>query len=78
MTKSLSNKLFMKKQMKEGTPNLQHLNAFNRIFSDLLAREIKLEEVKALLLFFSLSSSYDHLATIIMYDKETLQLEDVR
>ena len=77
MTKSLSNKLFMKKQMKEGTPNL-HLNAFNRIFSDLLAREIKLEEDKALLLFFSLSSSYDHLATIIMYDKETLQLEDVR
>ena len=36
MTKSLSNKLFMKKQLyslrtKEGTPFLQHLNTFNRI-----------------------------------------------
>ena len=41
MTKSLSNKLFMKKQlnslwMKEGMPVLQHLNAFNRILNDLL------------------------------------------
>jgi len=44
MTKSLSNKLFMKKQlyslkMKECTSILQHLNAFNRILSDLLALE---------------------------------------
>jgi len=42
MTKSLSNKLFMKKQLynfqlREGMPILQHLNAFNRILSDLLA-----------------------------------------
>src|SRR3954470_7778432 len=41
-TKSLSNKLYMKKQlyclrMAEGTPILQHLNAFNKIVSDLLA-----------------------------------------
>jgi len=74
----------MKKQlynlrMKEGTPILQHLNIFNRILNDLLALEIKLEEEdKALLLLFSLPSNYDHLATIIMYDKETLELKDVR
>jgi len=48
MTKSLSNKLFMKKQlynfrMKEGMPIL-HLNAFNRILSNLLTLEVKLEE----------------------------------
>ena len=55
MKKSLSNKFFMKKQlysfqMKEGTPILQHLNAFNRILSDLLPPEVKLkEEDKALL-----------------------------
>ena len=47
--KSLSNKLFMKKQlyslrMKEGTPSLQYLNAFNRILSDLLTLKVKLEE----------------------------------
>ena len=84
MTNSLSNKLFMKKQlygfqMNEGTPILQHLNTFNRILSDLLALEVKLEEKdKALLLLSSLPSSYDHLATTIMYGKESLELEDVR
>ena len=45
ITKSLSNKLFMKKhlyslQMKKGTSILQYLNAFNRILSDLLALEV--------------------------------------
>ena len=46
----------------------------------MLALEIKLEEEedKALLLLFSLPSSYDYLATTILYDKETLELEDVR
>ena len=49
MMKSLSNKFFMKNQlyflrMKEGIPILQHLNTFNRILSDLLALEVKLEE----------------------------------
>ena len=58
--------------MKEGTPILQHLNAFNRILSDLLALEVKLEEDKALMLLSSLPSTYDHLATTIMYDKKTL------
>ena len=57
---------------------LQHLNAFNRILSDLLALEVKLEEDKALLLLSSLPSIYDYLATTIMYDKETLELEYVR
>jgi len=46
----------------------------------LLALHFKLEEEedKALLLLSSLPSSYDHLATTIMYGKETLELEDVR
>ena len=84
MTKSLSNKLFMKKQlyslrMKKGTPILQHLNVLDKILADLLALEVKLEEEdKALLLLSSLPSSYDHLATTIMYGKKTLELENVR
>src|SRR5438270_3424082 len=83
MTKSLSNKLYIKKQlyclrMKEGTPILQHLNLFNKIVSDLLSLEVKLEEEdKALLLLESLPTSYDHLVTTIMYGKEALELEDV-
>ena len=45
----------------------------------MLALEVKLEEEnKALLLLFSFSSSYDHLATTIIYDKVTLELEDDR
>ena len=48
MTKSLSNKLFIKKQlyslwMKEGT-RILHLNAFNRILSEFLTLGVKLEE----------------------------------
>src|SRR5436189_2232937 len=57
MTKSLSNKLYMKKQLyclrvAEGTPILQHLNDFNKI---MLALEVKMEEEdKALILLSSL------------------------
>src|SRR3954466_12876034 len=84
MTKSLSNKLYMKKQlyclcMAEGMPILQHLNAFNKIVSDLLVLEVKLqEEDKALILLSSLPPSYDHLMTTILFGKETLELEGVR
>src|SRR3954468_12340257 len=84
MMKSLSNKLYMKKQpycfrMAEGTLILQHLNAFNKIVSDLLALEVKMEEEdKALMLLSSLPPSYDHLVTTILYGKETLELKDVR
>ena len=61
--------------MKKATSILQYLNAFNRILSDLLAPEVKLEEEdKALLLLSSLPSSYGHLATTIMYGKKTLEL----
>jgi len=83
MTKIFLNKLFMKKQlynrrMKEGTPILQHLNAINRILSDLLAVKVKLKEDKALMLLSSFSSSYDHLEITIMYSKEILELKNIR
>ena len=65
--------------MKDGTFILQYFNTFNKILSDFLAVEVKLEEEdKALILLSFLLSSYDHLTTTIMYDKETLELEDVR
>jgi len=65
--------------MKEDTLILQHLNTFNRILSDLLALEVKIEEGdKAPLLLSSILSSYDHLAITIVYVKETLELKDVR
>ena len=58
--------------MKEGTSILQHLNIFDRILSDLLVLEIKLEEENNALLLLS------SLTTTIIYGKETLELEDVR
>jgi len=45
----------------------------------LLDLKVNLEEDdKALLLLSSLPSSYDHLATTIMYVKKTLELENIR
>ena len=45
MTKSLSNKLYLKKQlyrlcMKEGTIVLEHLDFFNKVISELLAIDV--------------------------------------
>ena len=47
MTKSLSNKLYLKKQlyelrMNEGTTVLEHLNFFNKIISELLTVDVKM------------------------------------
>jgi len=48
ITKSLSNKLYLKKQlyvlhMKEGTTVLEHLNFFNKVISELLAINVKID-----------------------------------
>ena len=63
MIKSLSNKLYLKRQlyclrMKEGSAVLEHLNFFNRIISELLAIDVKVdEEDKVLILLSSLPES---------------------
>jgi len=60
MTKNLSNKLYLKKQlyglrMKEGTAVLEHLNFFNKIINKLLNDNVKIdEEDKSLILFSSI------------------------
>jgi len=60
MTKSLSNKLYLKKQlyklrMKKGTTVLKYLNFLNKVISELLAIDVKIdEEDKALILLSSL------------------------
>ena len=83
MTKSLSNKLYLKRQlyrllMNEGTVVLEHLNFFNKVINKLLAVDVKInEEDKALTLLSSLSKSYDHIITIMLYGKETLILKEV-
>jgi len=82
MTKSLSNKLYLKKLyelcMKEGTAVLEYLNFFNKVINELLAIDVKIdEEDKALILLNSLPESYDHIMTTMLYGKETLILEEV-
>ena len=83
MMKSLSNKLYLKKQlyglcMNEGTAVLEHLNFFNKIINELLAIDVKIdEEDKALILLSFLLESYDHIVTTMLYGKKTLILEEV-
>ena len=48
MTKSLSNKLYLKKQlyglgMKEGTTVLEYLNFFNKVINELLIVDVKFD-----------------------------------
>jgi len=83
MTKSLYNKLYLKKQLyglhiKKGTVVLEHLNFFNKIINELLVVNVKIaEEDKALICLSLLSESYDHSLTIMLYGKKTLILEEV-
>ena len=64
--------------MNEGTTVLEHLNFFNKIISELLAVDVKIDEKdKALTLLNSLLESYDHIVTTILYDNKTLILEEV-
>ncbi|KAL6186123.1 hypothetical protein ACLB2K_042245 [Fragaria x ananassa] len=83
MTKNIENCLYLKKrlymfQYKEGLKMIQHIDAFNKLIADLLNldEEIK-EEDKALILLNSLHDSYDHLATALIYGKETIKFDEV-
>ena len=79
MSKSLLNKLYRHKMM-EGSDLSQHLNMFNQIISDMMRVDVKFEDKdKALMLLNSLpvSSTYESLVTTLMWDKETLDLEEV-
>jgi len=83
MTKRLSNKLYLKKQlydlrMNEGTTVLEHLNFFNKIIYELLTVEVNIdEENKVLIVLSSLPESYDHIITTMLYGKKTLILEEI-
>jgi len=83
MTKSLSSKLYLQKQlyglhMNEETVVLEHLNFFNKVINELLPVDVKIDkEDKALILLSSLSQSYDHIVTTMLYGKKTLILKEV-
>jgi len=54
------------------------LNFFNKVISELLTVDVKIdEENKAFILFSSLPESYDHIITTMLYGKKILILEEV-
>ena len=68
MMKSLSNKLYFKKQlyrlrMKEGTKILEHLNFSNKVINELLDVDVKVDKEDKALFLSSLPQSYDHIVT---------------
>jgi len=56
---------------------LENLNFFNKIISELLTFDVKIDEKdKVLILLSSLSQTYDHIITTMLYAKEALILEE--
>ena len=84
MTKSLSNKLLLKRrlfglQMKEGTKLKDHLDQLNSILLELRDIDVKMEdEDVAMILLASLPLSYENFVSSISVGKESLTLEEVK
>ncbi|KAG8497200.1 hypothetical protein CXB51_008576 [Gossypium anomalum] len=83
LTKSLENRLYMKKKLFRFTyaPGMSmndHVNSFNKILADLLNLDEKFEdEDKVLLLLNSLPDEYDHLTTTLLHGKDTITFDAV-
>nr|GEW70297.1 zinc finger, CCHC-type [Tanacetum cinerariifolium] len=76
MTKSLANKLYLKKKlyafyMSAGRKIFEHIDEFNKIVLDLANIEVKFEdEDLALLLLTCLPASYEHFVDTLLYGRE--------
>jgi hypothetical protein len=84
MTKSLTNRIFLKRQlyslrMKEGMKIVDHLNTFNTLLVQLNSMGVKFEsEDKAITLLCSLLASWDHFVTSISFSStETIEFDDI-
>nr|GFA18478.1 retrovirus-related Pol polyprotein from transposon TNT 1-94 [Tanacetum cinerariifolium] len=82
MTKSLANKLYLKKlytfYIPAGRKISEHIDEFNKIIFDLANIEVKFkDEDLALLLLTYLLASYEHFMDTLLYEREALTLEDV-
>nr|GEW28821.1 retrovirus-related Pol polyprotein from transposon TNT 1-94 [Tanacetum cinerariifolium] len=83
MTKSLANKLYLKKKlytfyMLAGRKISEHIDEFNKIVLDLANIKVKFKDKDlALLLLHSLPASYEHFVDTLLYGQEALTLEDV-
>nr|GEV95847.1 zinc finger, CCHC-type [Tanacetum cinerariifolium] len=83
MTKSLANRLYLKKKlytdyMSPGTKLRDHIDEFNKLILDLANIDIEIEdEDQALMLLTALPSSYENFVEILLYGRESLTMEDV-
>nr|GEW25148.1 retrovirus-related Pol polyprotein from transposon TNT 1-94 [Tanacetum cinerariifolium] len=83
MTKSLANRLYLKKKlymhyMSLGTKLDDHIDKFNKLILDLANIDIEMEdEDQALMLLTSLPSSYEKFVETLLYGRESLTIEDV-
>jgi hypothetical protein len=84
MTKSLTNRIFLKRQlyifpMKEGTKIVDHLNTFNTLLVQLTIMGVKFEsEDKAITLLCSFRASWDHFVTSISFSStESIEFDDI-
>ncbi|GKB75211.1 copia LTR rider [Tanacetum coccineum] len=83
MTKSLANKLYLKKKlftfyMDSGKKLSEHIDVFNKLIDDLSNIDVDIDdEDQALILLASLPYSYDNFMETLLYGRESLTLEDV-
>ncbi|GJV24696.1 zinc knuckle CX2CX4HX4C containing protein [Tanacetum coccineum] len=83
MTKSLANKLCLKKKlftfyMHSGKKLSEHIDEFNKLIGELANIDVDIDdEDQALMLLTSLPSSYDNFVKTLLYGRESLTLEDV-
>ncbi|KAH9660266.1 hypothetical protein KPL70_024153 [Citrus sinensis] len=84
MTKSLANRLYIKKRMFtlrmiEGSSLEEHIDKFNKVCDTLETIDAALDdEEKALLLISSLPKSYENLVDALMYGRQSLTLDEVK
>ncbi|KAH9668238.1 hypothetical protein KPL70_021339 [Citrus sinensis] len=84
MTKSLANRLYIKKRMftlkmVEGSSLDHHIDEFNKVCDTLESIDEGLnDEGKALLLISSLPKSYEHFVDALMYGRQSLTLDEVK
>ncbi|GJS82562.1 retrovirus-related pol polyprotein from transposon TNT 1-94 [Tanacetum coccineum] len=83
MTKSLANKLYLKKKLfnfykDSGKKLSKHIDEFNKLVGDLANIDVEIDdEDQALMLLTSLPSLYDNFVETLLYRRESLTLEDV-
>nr|GFA32174.1 retrovirus-related Pol polyprotein from transposon TNT 1-94 [Tanacetum cinerariifolium] len=83
MTKSLANKLYLKKKLRtfymdSGKKLSEHIYEFNKLIGDLANIDVDIDDKdQALMLLTSLPPSYDNFMETLLYERESLTLEDV-